>query len=457
VSVEHQQEPSQAGCEVLFELFRGPHGAVHLGRMLKGIDSGRFVTLREASELDAPKLLAIDLARSLAHPRLLKLLGVVRSANGQHLASEYVPGTTLLELEASVRAAHFPLRPAVAVRIVKEALRAAEATQELLRDTAGHAYARCLFADTVWIAEFGDVMLTDVVVAALLGKHPESDPSVAATKDLFAIAIQLFQLVTGKVISPGLSGKLAAYVPLPLAEVLERALGFGDSTPYATLGELRQALEELPDEFHVDEREVCEELKRRIGAQLTQRRNKLGLLQAAGSHQDEDDMTRVFRVPAGSLPPRSPNPDTLRPPANGAAEGFPPSDPNGSSQSWQDMPTRIGQIPEAVSELARPSDRPTAEPPLAAGADQALPPVAPPPSAAAPVSTPPSVSAPSSMPGLALASSVRGPLSIPPSGAPARKLPSPWFVVALLAALGGAWWAASTSHLLPSRTFIFSR
>lgn len=349
--------PSQAGCEVLFELFHGPHGTVHLGRMLRGVDSGRLVVLRDVAVLDPAVLAAVDLARSLAHPQLLKSLGAVRSASGPHLASEYVPGVSLLELEASVRKSHFPLRPGVAVRILKDALRAAAVTQRLLSDTAALSYTRCLFADTIWIAEFGDVLLTDVAVAPLLSKAPDTDPTKAAAKDLLTAAIHLFQLASGEALTPAVTSKLSSYVPELLANTLARALGVDQSAPFANIEELVQALDQLPRELQAEESDVKDEIQRRVGASLTQRRNKLGLLELGAAKQDSEEVTRVFR----SFLPENGSSDTVRPQAAANDAPMPelPKPPKVAGHtSWQDEPTRVDKRPAAA--LARGSERPPA-------------------------------------------------------------------------------------------------
>ncbi|MES1185610.1 MAG: hypothetical protein ABUL60_17490 [Myxococcales bacterium] len=423
MTAESLAPPSMAGCEVLFELLHGPHGTVHLGRMLRGIDTGRLVMLREIANVDAPVLAAVDLARSLAHPQLLKSLGVVHGATAHYLASEYVPGLSLLELEANVRKSHFPLRPGVAVRIVKDALRAAAVAQRLLHDTAALSYVRCLFADTVWIAEFGDVLLTDVLVAPLLGKPADADPGKAAAKDLLAAAIHLFQLASGEPLSPSIATKLGAYVPELLAETLGRALGVDQSTPFASIEELVQALDQLPKELQANERDVSEEIQRRVGANLAQRRNKLGLLELGAAKQESDDVTRVFRP----VLPEKVNPDTVRPQAAADAPPVPelpkPPKVDGKS-SWQDEPTRVDR---PAAGLTRTSDHPVSNAPTARKP-----------------SVPPSNGRPRVTP--APRSSVRPLVSSVPSHS--RKSRMLWLVgLGLLATLSAAWWAASEHRL----------
>lgn len=421
---ERSPESLQANVEVLFELYRGPHGAVHLGRMLKGIETGRLVTLREVRDIDPAVRAALDVARSVAHPQLLKPLGLVTTGVTRFLASEYVPGTSLLELGASVRESRFPLRPGVAVRIIKDALRAAEAAQRVLSDAAALGYARCLFADTVWIAEFGDVLLTDVNVAPLLTKNPDLDPAKARAKDLLSAAIELFQLASGEALSEEVTSKLGAYVPAALADVIEQAFGLQGKTPFSTLDDLIRALNELPKDLQADELEVSEELKRRLGTVLTQRKHKLSLLElgaAAKQESDADDVTRVFQ--AGALPELL-NPTTVRP--DGAAEDAVnvsvPKAPKPLPE-WHDEPTRIGVI-NATGDALR-SDRPKA-PEIAE--------LEPTEEAAEPESEPPLAS------------------EAPPHQT--RGVPRSFWVVALalLATLSAVWWARSTDTHTPHTT-----
>src|SRR4051812_45087759 len=89
---------ANAQCEVLFDLSPGV-GSAQLGRLLKGHDAGRLVSLRNIQAALVPELSPrVDLARSIAHPSLVKLLGIVRAGDKFYLASEYIPGVTLAEL-----------------------------------------------------------------------------------------------------------------------------------------------------------------------------------------------------------------------------------------------------------------------------------------------------------------------------------------------------------------------
>src|SRR5450432_1313012 len=127
-----------APCELLLKLFSGPRGDVHLARFMRGDDAGRFVMLREVAEASAVHLASsVDLARSIAHPKLLKLLGLIRTGGRTYLACEYVPGAALTELRLAVRKLRSPVRAAVAARIVRDALDASATARTLLADAAG--------------------------------------------------------------------------------------------------------------------------------------------------------------------------------------------------------------------------------------------------------------------------------------------------------------------------------
>src|SRR3954468_18845471 len=72
----------EAQTDVLFEMFNGALGSVHLARLLKGNDAGRLVTLRKLPAACPEELtVAADLARSVAHPKLIKVLGIIEEQN----------------------------------------------------------------------------------------------------------------------------------------------------------------------------------------------------------------------------------------------------------------------------------------------------------------------------------------------------------------------------------------
>ncbi len=313
MKLESSSAPVGSPCETLFELFSTAHGSASVGRMLKGVDTGRFVLLREARvDLSVQALAAIDVSRSLAHPRFAKLLGAIRTADCHYVASEYIPGVSLFELTLAVRKRSTTINPAVAVHLICDALKCAASAQKSLSSTAGVDYVRCIFPDTIWIAEFGDVLLTEVGVAPHLVRALEESADIAAAKDLMAAAVELFHLASGRVISAETTQKLGEYLPAPLADVLETAMGVKGKTPFATLDEFIAALSGLPEEFTASDEQVCAELARVAGPAMELRRRKLALFErgAASQSEEEEDSTKFYRTAS----PEKRTSNTTRPP-----------------------------------------------------------------------------------------------------------------------------------------------
>ncbi|HWZ89111.1 MAG TPA: hypothetical protein VNW92_09685 [Polyangiaceae bacterium] len=311
---ESSSAPLGAPCETLFELFSTTHSSASVGRMLKGIDIGRFVLLREARvDLSPQALAAIDVSRSLAHPRFAKVLGAIRTEDCHYVASEYIPGVSLFELTLAVRKRNTSISPAVAVQLICDALKCAASAQKSLLSTAGVGYVRCIFPETIWIAEFGDVLLTEVGVAPHLVRAVEESAETGAATDLMAAAVELFHLASGQLISAETTQKLGDYVPAPLASVLEEAMGVKGKEPFATLDQFVGALSNLPADFSASEEQVCAEIARVAGPVMELRRRKLALFErgAASQSEDEDeDSTKFYRTAA----PEKRDSNTTRPP-----------------------------------------------------------------------------------------------------------------------------------------------
>jgi hypothetical protein len=263
--------------------------------------------------------------------------------------------------------------------------------------------------------------LADVNVAPLLNKGPTGDAARAAAKDVMSAAIELFQLASGEALTAEVTSKLAAYVPAPLADVLERALGLNEREPFPSLAHFARVLDELPPELRASEQDVSEELERRLGPVLARRKRSLALLVGGSGPQELDDVTRVFRAVS---PPQPTRPDTVRPHAGAADEPAVPQPPASAASNWQDMPTRVDRraaVAAADASAVRPASAPGVEAP-----------------------TPPATSK------LTLGRS-----SPSSSASPARLRDglsrSFWLVaLALLAALSIAWWATSADTRPPN-------
>lgn len=310
-------------CDVLFELFNGSLGSVHFGRLLKGHDAGRLVTLRRLQQKPSAALAqAVDLARSIAHPKLAKVLGLVSEGDTTYLASEQISGITLFELGRAACNRQSPVEPSVAVRIVFDTLVAASAAQQLLEGTAGARAARCIFPECTWIADYGETFLSEVFVAPLLGRASSTTgmsttATSTAAADVQAAALELVRMACAG-LSPDdpLSTDLSS-LPDELQDVLVRALGPGSLVGYRSLDEFADALAEMDESLVATEGQVAHEVQRLMGNLLTVRRQKLDMLERnSASHEIEDqgDETKFFRL-ALKVEQRA----TARPPSDEAA------------------------------------------------------------------------------------------------------------------------------------------
>jgi hypothetical protein len=280
-------------------------GAVQLGRFLKGRDAGRLVAMRRLAQPPSPDLAsATDLARSIAHPSLAKLLGQIRCGNTWYLASEQISGVTLFELGRAVTERRSPLDVAVATRIVLGALNAADVAQRLLAETANITGIRCLYPESIWIAEFGEVFLSELLVAPMLADAAAeaSPPSVPppplspASADARAATLELLRLICEEATTndPGLAN--GSDLPPQLRALLFDDQRRGAIKTYETLADFIEALSALPKELVATDQQVSEELKLVMGQVMERRRQKLEMLERFSLQPKEDDATRVFRV-----------------------------------------------------------------------------------------------------------------------------------------------------------------
>jgi hypothetical protein len=300
----HQPAEAGAQCEVLFELSQGA-GSAQLGRLLKGHDAGRLVSLRPITTAPLSELSPrVDLARSIAHPSLAKLLGIVQAGDKFYLASEYIPGVTLAELTRAVVARQKPLAPPVALRILVDALNAALVGQELLQAAAGEPAGNHLHPEHIHVAAYGETLLSEVGVVCYLRPETCSDGQT----DLRTAATELCRLITASEETAGLVDR--AKIPENLGRTLERALlplSAGAARVRAFIDEL--SLSGVP---LASEAEVRDELARLVGATLDARRGKLEILERGAAQQDSEESTQFFR--AAELAGND-YLDTARPPA----------------------------------------------------------------------------------------------------------------------------------------------
>lgn len=330
-------------CRVLFELFSTPRGKVSIGRANSGEHAGRIVLLREAQESMLPVLTgAIEVTQGFTHPQLLKLLGVFSDGERSYIASEYLPGVSLFELLARVRARQTPLELRVAVHLAFEVLRLVERAGSLLRE-AGKPRVRLFYADSVWLAEYGETLLSEAGVSArLAGSRSGADVdegAQAVERDAMTLAVELVQLATGRLMTGDLARAIRDQLPAPLADALEDVLVGsepGAADPVARFG---RSLRALPPNLQGSEAMVAAELGRVARDLLEERKGKLLELQVSagpdsadvtriygggvGIGDDSDDVTALVQWHLRGLPvaDESALPEPPSPPASTASEG----------------------------------------------------------------------------------------------------------------------------------------
>ncbi|HEY4104587.1 MAG TPA: hypothetical protein VGM44_11885 [Polyangiaceae bacterium] len=300
--------------EILFEIFGGTLGRVQLGRMLSGNDVGRLVLLRELPGPPAAEFeLEVEQVKSIAHPRLAKTLGIFRAAETWQLASEYISGVSLFELCQTIANRGEKMDPAVAARVMLDALEGLVAARELLPNAAS---TRCIFAESIWVADFGETFLAEVLSSALLarakleGSDETSSTNSVEDRDLAVAGLLLLELACGSTEPSALENPL---VPTALRDVIARATGMRQAPRFTSLGAFVGALSAL-DVIASDDA-VSEELRRLMGSVLEIRRQKLAMTERVAEQPSEQDETKFFRAAA-----RNPQRDTARPPANPSAQ-----------------------------------------------------------------------------------------------------------------------------------------
>lgn len=283
-------------CESLCELFDGPSGTASIGRLLTGAETGRVVFLRRISGCSAEDL-ADEVAGSglIAHPSLVKVLGLARVNRVLCIASEYIAGASLLQIANAARENKTPIEAKVCLKIVHDALIAAAAAKRRLHETCGWSVPRAIFSDTIWIAEYGETMLTEVGVSYRLhGPQRRSGPPAPSSPfkdgDVAAAGAELRRLLTDQ------RGRIS--VPTPFQEIVRSIVlrAEAPSTPkrFRDSEEMAAALAALPPGCMATEGEVGYTMRSLLGSTLERQHAKLGMLELAESQRVSDDATRVF-------------------------------------------------------------------------------------------------------------------------------------------------------------------
>lgn len=278
-------------CQVLFDLFPSSRGRVALGRVKFSKQAPRIAILREVADVARdPVARALETASARAHPRLLKTWGIVHEQERAFVASEYVPAFCLAELLSVGRARQRGISQAAAVRIAIQSLQLIE----IARGALPGATSRFLYADFLWVADYGEVLLAEPGLAsALAGGGAEAQSAAdAETQDVMSVAMALFQLSTGRLLTGDIGAAVKRELSVPLARLVEAALLGSESL--STAAGLKAALEGLPSVLVGDDPSVTDALGQLAGDLIHERKAKLLVLTRSSNRTEEDGPTRVF-------------------------------------------------------------------------------------------------------------------------------------------------------------------
>lgn len=272
--------------------------------MLRGTELGRLVFLRGVADASSGHIKSfIDTARCVAHPSLLKVIGRVETPDTIYVASEYISGVSLLELVNFAMAREQRIETAVAVRIIRDALQAAAKAKQLFRENTGTEVRRCIFPDTVWIAEFGEIMLTEVGVASMLSEaEAEADAGeeqALGDGDVSAAGTELLKLLTNQ---PLEEAEMTLPISGDLALIVARAVNPSAPNRFKSASEMADALSELPKDLLADERTVGDTVRKLMASVLAVRHPRRLMSVAAPTRPGGSDATCVFRDSAEYSP-----------------------------------------------------------------------------------------------------------------------------------------------------------
>jgi hypothetical protein len=294
VSDAQASTPVAQKCETLLLLFKGPSGTARVGRLLGGAEAGRTVLLREVAGLPDDQLIAeIGAVSMLAHPSLLKVLGLARSRKTQHIASEFIAGASLLQVEQA-RSRESPLELSVCLKIVYDALVAASIAKRVFEDAGRVPARRMIFSDTVWIAEFGQTLLTEAGISHRLhGREGaglgSSDSESGVDPDVLAAGTELRRLVldqTGNLTLP------AAHQNAVMS-MLERSEGPA-ANRFSSVEEMVRALEALPAGSIATEDEVGDVIRNLMRLELQRQHSHVNIRPPGELDEPIEGATKVF-------------------------------------------------------------------------------------------------------------------------------------------------------------------
>ncbi len=336
--------------EVLFELATGGMASVFLARQLGDAGFERLVALKRVHPhlLRDPEVFAMAsdearLAALVRHPNVVPVIGVIDSGGELSLVQEYVEGGSASALVRRLSKLGETLEPAIAVRIVCDALRGLHAAHEA-RDLLGEPLElvhRDISPQNLMVGTDGITRVIDFGIARaerrlamtksgiVKGKihymAPEQieELEVDRRADLFAMGAVLFELLSGeRPFGEGSESVVMGRVligdveldKLPsgterLREPLASALATRPEHRPATALELSRAISSaLPP---ADEEQVARVVVRALGAELAARRDRIRFAVGRGDDETRDEEDELgareeptkAAVPSGAGPP----------------------------------------------------------------------------------------------------------------------------------------------------------
>jgi hypothetical protein len=231
------------------ELTFAAFGRIWIGRLAQGVELGRLVSARR---FDAGLLSVRTRERlrqasrvlvELRHPSLLKLLAIREDDSEVVSVSEHLESALLYDLRRYLFEIQTPMPVAVAVRIVRDAARAAALARRLFDERCLYKATRLLHLDSIVVAGFGETLLRDVGVlteissdasvledpSIIVGLSPEelSGPRIAhPSSEVFSLGVLLWELLANRPVFSRKDAQRAASSvisqPIPQLDHVER-------------------------------------------------------------------------------------------------------------------------------------------------------------------------------------------------------------------------------------------
>jgi len=226
-------------------------------------------------------------AGMVAHPSVLKVLGLAvsspdassRGPSDLYVVSEFIVGAALQQVVDTARHQRRALEAGVRLKIVHDVLVAAHEARRILHRSSQWDVRRTIFPDTVWIADFGAVLLTEVGVSQLLHGSPHSTASsshvgVVEDADVSAAGALLRLLFS----DPDAGLAIPATYRSAIAPILARSEA-ATGERYADVLEMAGTISELPAAMLASDGEVAEAIGQLMREDLQRQRARLAIIQ----------------------------------------------------------------------------------------------------------------------------------------------------------------------------------